>query len=368
MSGIPTRLEIILASEGAHTSDEKFFRHEVALAFRNRGIPSEALRLPITPTGMHYLLNHFDVPIIDAKTWKLSIGGLVGAPFSLTLDDIKSLPSVTMPVTMECAGNGRTFMDPRVVNQPWMHEAVSTAEWTGTPLKAVIERAGLSSDAIELLFTGLDYGIQSDIEQFYQRSLTIDQAMRDEVILAYEMNGAPLEPQHGAPLRLVVPGWYGMTNVKWLDRIEAIDTAFDGLQMQFYRETSGADDDGSAIETMKVRALMAPPGWNTFPTLKRCVDAGPQTLIGRAWAGQKSISRVEVSTDNGASWSDAVLDDPIGEYAWRGWSFEWNATVGQHTLVVRATDSEGVAQPLDQTWSFYGVANNGVASTEVEVR
>jgi len=268
-----------MASEGAHTSDEKFFRHEVALAFRNRGIPSEALRLPITPTGMHYLLNHFDVPIIDAKTWKLSIGGSVG-----------------------------------------------------------------------------------------QRSLTIDQAMRDEVILAYEMNGAPLEPQHGAPLRLVVPGWYGMTNVKWLDRIEAIDTAFDGLQMQFYRETSGADDDGSAIETMKVRALMAPPGWNTFPTLKRCVDAGPQTLVGRAWAGQKKIARVEVSTDNGTSWSDAVLDDPIGDYAWRGWSFEWNATVGQHTLAVRATDSEGVAQPLDQTWSFYGVGNNGVASMEVEVR
>jgi len=355
-------------AEGKHTTEDKFSRQEVELAFRNRGLPAEALRLPITPTGMHYLLNHFDVPIINAKTWKLSIGGQVNAPFTLTLDEIKELPSVTMPVTMECAGNGRAFMQPRLVNQPWMREAVGTAEWTGTPLKNVIERAGLTSDAIELLFTGLDYGVQGDEDQFYQRSLTIEQAMREEVILAYEMNGAPLEPQHGAPLRLVVPGWYGMTNVKWLDRIEALDTAFDGMQMQFYRETSGDGDAGTAIETMKVRALMAPPGYNTFPTLERHVEAGTQTLVGRAWSGQKSISRVEISTDGGTSWSDATLDEPIGPYAWRGWSFDWNATVGEHTLSVRATDSDGVAQPLDQTWSYYGVANNGVASLKVNVR
>ena len=357
-----------MAGEGNHTSDKKFYRQEVELAFRNRSLPVEALRLPITPTGMHYLLNHFDIPIVDPKTWTLTIEGLVNNPYTLTLDEIKELPSITMPVTMECAGNGRAFMDPRPINQPWMREAVSTAEWTGTPLKAVIERAGLSTDAIELLFTGLDYGTQSDVDQFYQRSLTIDQAMREEVFLAYEMNGAPLEPQHGAPLRLVVPGWYGMTSVKWLDKIEAIDTAFNGLQMQFYRETSGSEDEGVAIETMKVRALMAPPGWNTFPSLERCVEAGAHMLVGRAWAGYNSISKVEVSTDGGKSWNDAVLDEPIGPYAWRGWRYEWNATVGKHTLMVRATDSEGVAQPLEQTWTFYGVANNGVASLDVQVR
>ena len=324
--------------------------------------------MPITPTGMHYLLNHFDIPVVDPKTWKLTIGGLVDNPVSFTLDQIKAMPSVTMPVTFECAGNGRSFMNPRPINQPWMREAVSTAEWTGTPLKALMESAGIDSSAIELLFTGLDFGVQSEIDQFYQRSLTLDQAMRDEVILAYEMNGAPLEPQHGAPLRLVVPGWYGMTNVKWLDRIEAIDTKFNGLQMLFYRETSGSDDEGTAIETMKVRALMAPPGASVFPSLERIVEAGMNTLVGRAWSGQRGISKVEVSTDGGASWNNAALDDPIGEFAWRGWSYDWDATPGEHTLSVRATDTEGVAQPLDQVWTFYGVANNGVASMTVKVR
>lgn len=355
------------SGEGGHTSDEKFFFEEVYLAFRNRGTPAESLRLPITPTGQHYLLNHFDIPQVDVDAYQLKVDGLVGKSLNFDFDAIKSRPSVTIPVTMECAGNGRAYMKPRPVNQPWMHGAVSTAEWTGTPLKAILEEAGLADGAREVLFTGLDRGIQGDEDQYYQRSLTIEDAMRDEVILAYEMNGAPLEPQHGFPLRLVVPGWYGMTNVKWLDRIEVIDEKFNGFQMLFYRETTDPDIEGTPIETMKVRGLMAPPGIQVFPTLDRRVDAGPVELVGRAWAGRNQIVRVEVSTDDGASWNDAELEDSIGEFAWRGWRHTWQATPGHHVLCTRATDSAGNVQPTDHLVTFFGVANNGVARMEVDV-
>ena len=353
--------------EGLHTTEDTFCFQEVQLAFRNRGMPAEGLRLPITPTGMHYLLNRWDIPVVDASTWQLTITGHVENSIKLDLAALRKLPAVKIPVTMECAGNGRAFMKPRPVNQPWIHDAVSTAEWTGTPLRGVLEKAGLTEDALEVLFTGADRGVQSDQDQHYQRSLGIAEAMSDDVMLAYEMNGAPLEPQHGFPLRLIVPGWYGMTNVKWLNEIEVVSKAFNGVQMMFYRETSGADDAGTAIETIKVRSLMAPPGIAVFPSLERHLDAGPVTLTGRGWAGKNQVSRVEVSTDNGKSWRDATLDDPMGTYAWRGWNYEWLATPGKHTLISRATDSQGNVQPLEQVVTFYGVGNNAIARVKVNV-
>lgn len=354
-------------SEDTHSHDDMFQMAEVQLAFRNRGIPAEALRLPITPTGLHYLLNHFDIPMVDAPSWQLTVDGQLRTPLKLDLDDIAKRPAVTLPVTMECAGNGRSFAKPRRINQPWMHEAVSTAEWTGTPLKQILLEAELADEAVEVIFTGRDRGIQGDEDQYYQRSLRIEDAMLDEVILAYEMNGAPLEPQHGYPLRLLVPGWYGMTSVKWLDRIEAVDKPFRGYQMLFYIDSQGEDDQGTAIERMRVRALMAPPGIQIFPTMGRLVEAGPVTLVGRAWAGHNSIARVEVSTDDGGSWHEAELDDPIGDFAWRGWRYEWDASPGTRVLSCRATDSAGNVQPTEPVWNFYGVANNGAARIAVTV-
>ena len=209
-------------------ADESFTREEVQLALRNRGMPLEGLRYAITPTGMHYLLVHFDIPWVDSDEWRIKVGGLVSRPLSLTLDDIRERPAVTVAVTMECAGNGRALLTPRPISQPWLLEAVSTAEWTGTSLRGVLEEAGVAADAVEVLFTGLDRGIQGEEVQSYQRSLSLSAATREEVLLAYQMNGEPLAPQHGYPLRLIVPGWYGMTSVKWLDRIEAIAQPFDG--------------------------------------------------------------------------------------------------------------------------------------------
>ena len=348
--------------------DERFYAEEIQLAFRNQGMPLEGLRYPITPTRMHYLLIHFDIPQVNVEEWSLEVGGLTSKSLRLTLEEIKQRPAVTIAVTMECSGNGRALQSPRRIGVPWQLEAVGTAEWTGTPLRGLLEKAGLSDDAVEILFTGLDRGVQGDEVQYYQRSLTIDEASGEDVLLAYQMNGEPLSPPHGYPLRLIVPGWYGMTNVKWLGRIEAIGEPFHGYQMdKSYRISQTADELGEPATLIKVRALMAPPGIPEFLTRARLVEAGSVTLTGKAWAGRSGISRVEVSVDDGVTWSEAELGEQVSAYAWTAWSFKWNATPGRYSLCVRATDSEGNMQSADQSWNYAGVAENMVQRVQVLV-
>ncbi len=349
--------------------DGAYYEEELALAFRNRGMPLEGLRYDITPTGMHYLLIHFDIPHIDAGEWRLNVGGMASNPLSLSLEDIKRRPRVTMPVTMECAGNGRARLNPRPVSQPWLLEAIGTAEWTGTPLKGVLDDAGVAPAAADVVFTGRDEGVQGGEAQLYQRSLTLAEIARDEALLAYEMNGAPLEPQHGYPLRLLVPGWYGMTSVKWLDSIEAVAEPFKGYQMeQTYRYKNAPDDPGDPVSTMRVRALMLPPGIPDFMTRTRLVDAGEVALTGKAWAGRLGVSKVEVSEDDGLSWRPADLGAQAGRFAWRNWAYRWNAKPGRRFLRVRATDEAGNTQPTAQPWTLQGMGNNMAQRVEVVVR
>ena len=353
---------------GLAQSDE-LYKEELQLALRNRGMPLEALRYPITPTGLHYLLIHYDIPAVDADGWRLKIGGRVAAPLEFSLEEIKKRPRRTIPVTMECAGNGRALFAPRRISQPWLLEAIGTAEWTGTPLRSILQEAGVSADAAEIVFTGLDRGVEGDQVQYYQRSLTLDEATKDEVLLVYEMNGEPLPPQHGYPLRLVKPGWYGMASVKWLDRIEAVAEPFEGYQMvRAYRYSQSADGPGEAVDVIRARALMIPPGIPDFMTRDRLVDAGPVTLTGKAWAGRGGVARVEVSVDSGAAWSEAQLGESASSYAWRSWTFAWNATPGAYMLQVRASDAEGNVQPAVQEWNFGGYGNNGVQRVSVVVR
>ena len=352
---------------GKFGPEGSFSREEVQLANRNRGMPLEALRYPITPTGLHYLLTHFDIPYIDATSWNLSIDGLVSNPTTLTLDDVKAMPRVTTAVTMECAGNGRALMSPRAVSQPWHLEAIGTAEWTGTPLKGVLREAGIRNTAVEVLFTGLDRGLEAGEFSYYQRSLSIEEASRDEALLAYEMNGSPLEPQHGHPLRLVVPGWYGMTSVKWLGSIEAIGEPFNGFQMASYRYRTAEDDEGEPVSLIRVKALMVPPGVPDFLTRVRALEPGDVELVGMAWAGRNAVTRVEVSVDGGSSWSDAELGEPVSRFAWTPWSFTWQATAGRHSLKVRAADSVGNVQPTKQPWNMQGMGNNMAQNVAVQV-
>lgn len=346
--------------------DEGISPAELRLAARNHGLPLEALRHPITPAGLHYLLIHYDIPAVDPNTFELEIGGALDRPLTLTLDDLRARARVDKPITFECAGNGRALLEPRPVSQPWLTEAVGTAEWGGTPLAPLLDDAGVKQSAVELLFSALDKGIEGGEPQTYERSLPIAEAR--DAILAYDMNGAPLPPQHGFPLRLVVPGWYGMQNVKWLTRITALEEPFSGFQNSVaYRMYDEDGEPGEPVTRMLPRSLMVPPGVPDFMTRARHLGPGPTTLTGRAWSGQGSIERVEVSTDGGASFEPAVLDPSLGPNAWRGWSFTWEATPGEYILSSRATDTGGNTQPLDPPWNLKGYANNAVEKITVHV-
>ena len=348
--------------------DEGIGLEELAQAARNHGMPLEALRYDITPAGLHYLLIHYDIPPFDPHSWRLEIGGHVERTLSLSLEDLRTRPAVTEPVTLECAGNGRALYDDRPISQPWLLEAVGTASWTGAPLGPLLDEAVLDDDAVDLVFSGLDRGIEGGEEHAYERALAVAEARRDDVILAYAMNGQPLLPQHGAPLRLIVPGWYGMTHVKWLASIRSIDEPFGGYQHEVaYRFQRGDDDPGVPLDRIRPRALMIPPGLPIFPERERTLAAGRVVLEGRAWSGGGPIERVEVSTDGGASWADADLGPVLGEHAWRGWTHEWEATPGVRELTCRATDAAGAAQPDEAEFNTGGYANNSLQRVPVMV-
>jgi DMSO/TMAO reductase YedYZ molybdopterin-dependent catalytic subunit len=343
---------------------------ELQLAARNHALPLEALRYPVTPIGLHYLLTHYDIPAVDSETWRLEIRGSVERPLSLSLDDLRRRPAVTRAVTLECAGNGRARLAPRPLSQPWLTEAVGTAEWTGVPLAGLLDEAGLRDDAVELLFTGLDRGIEGGVEQSYERSLPRAEALGPDALLAYAVNGWPLPPQHGFPLRLVIAGWYGMAHVKWLAEITALTEPFAGNQNEVgYRLYDADGEAGEPVTRIMPRSLTIPPGIPDFFTRERFLDAGPCLLQGRAWSGWAPVERVQVSVDGGRTWDDAQLGEQAGERSWRGWSHIWEARdPGEHVICSRATDALGNVQPLEPPWNLKGFANNEVERILVTVR
>lgn len=342
---------------------------ELQLASRNHALPIEALRYDLTPVGLHYLLIHYDIPAVDPGAWALTVQGAVARPLRLGLGDLARFERVEVTVTMECAGNGRALLDPRPVSQPWLLGAVGTACWSGVRLSDVLDAAGIEHPALEAVFTGLDRGVEGGVEQSYQRSLPLSEARRPEVILADRMNGEPLLPQHGAPLRLVVPGWYGMTHVKWLDSITLVTEPFDGYQQRrAYRRWLAEDDPGEAVTRIQPRSLMIPPGIPEFLTRRRVMEAGTVQLEGRAWSGFDPVARVEVSTDGGLTWREADLDPGPDDYAWCGWSYQWEAAPGSWILLSRAFDAGGRSQPIDPVWNRGGYEVNAVQRVEVEVR
>jgi len=349
-------------------SDPGISLEELQLAARNHGLPLETLRDPITPVGLHYLLIHFDIPEVDMQAWRLRIGGVVERPLELTLDELRARPKQTHAVTLECAGNGRALLSPRAVSQPWLSEAVGTAAWTGTPLAPLLEEAGLLPDALEVVFTGIDRGVQGGVEHAYERSLPVAEALRGDVLLAYAVNGRPLPPQHGFPLRLIVPGWYGMTHVKWLAAVTVVAEPFQGWQQaEAYTLHQSEEDAGTPVTRMLPRALLAPPGIPDFMSRSRYLAAGPCLLAGRAWSGWGPVERVEVSVDGAATWADAALDEPLADYAWRGWRHSWDARPGEHELCCRATDAAGNVQPLEAPWNLGGYCNNAIQRVRVTV-
>jgi len=262
---------------------------------------------------------------------------------------------------------------------PFPLELFSKAIWGGVSFKHFLDICSArfgdwKENAVEILFTGRDKGIQHGEVQQYQRSLTIEEINETDAILAYEMNGQKLPRQHGFPLRLIVPGYYGMSSVKWLEKIEILKSKFQGLQMtNSYKVRKMKDEPGIPCNWITVRSLIVPPGIPDWFNRNRFVEEGKVLLEGRAWAGLNQIESVKVEID-GVSFK-STLDDPVqnSKYAWRRWSFLWNATKGIHTISVQATDERGNTQPnntkevQDSLWNYGGFMNNSVQTIHVVV-
>jgi sulfane dehydrogenase subunit SoxC len=351
------------------TASVDFTRDELEAASRNHAFYLEMLGLDTTPVEAHYVVLHFDIPLIDATSWRLELGGLVERPLALTLDEIRQRPRVEVPVTLECAGNGRALASPRAATMPWFVEGVSTASWTGTPLRDLLLEAKCdTSQGREVVFTGRDRGITKGIDHQYERALPLAEALQPENLLVYEMARRPLPLPHGFPLRLVVPGWYGMASVKWLDRITVIDHTFEGYQQKYvYRDTQRADDLGQPVTRMRVRSVFRPPGLPDGDSRTRYAQPGPHEIVGKAWSGVAPVTTVEFSTDGGRTWEPTRLSAPPAAYVWQTWRTAWKATPGRHVLCARATDAAGQVQPLEPVWNLQGMGINAVQRVEVTV-
>ncbi|MEX0277394.1 MAG: sulfite oxidase [Ruegeria sp.] len=340
----------------------------------NAETPPELLDDLITPTNRHFIRNNGIPPEdVDPSTWTLTVDGFVDTPMTLTIADLREqFEVVTMALTLECGGNGRGFFNPPAKGNQWTYGAVACSEWTGVRLKDVLEKAGVQSNVVYTAHYGADGHLSGDPEKLpISRGLPIDKALTDNVLIAFEMNGAELHPMNGAPLRLVVPGWPASTAQKWLKRIELRDQVHDGPKMTgtSYRVPSypvepGQDvpkEDFVIIERMPVKSLV------TFPA--NGADLGKETPVrGHAWSGDRSISKVEVSTDFGATWQEAELDAPVNSGAWQNWRANVSfPQAGYYEVWARATDSEGIMQPFAIDWNPKGYLNNTMHRVGVRV-
>src|SRR5258707_12755005 len=304
----------------------------------------------LTPMELFYIRSHFPTPKLELASYRLHVDGAVRNPFSLSYNELRDMPSETRVATLECAGNSRVFLVPQAEGAQWELGAVGNAEWTGVPLGALLERAGMEEGACEIVLEGADQGTPT-IEPkppgpiSYARSLPRDKAIQPEVLIAYQMNGRDLPLDHGYPVRAVVPGHYGMASVKWLTHIHAVREPFRG-----YWQTSdyGYWDylDGKpvrlALGEMKLKSEIARP--RVYETL---ATNRVYTVSGAAWAGETEVTGIAVSTDGGQNWAEAEFLDPVQRYAWRRWKFEWLTPKkpGRYTLLARAKDANGGVQP-----------------------
>lgn len=313
--------------------------------------PVEELGDFITPTKWFYVRSHFPIPKIDKSKWKLRIEGVVERPFELNFDELTKLEAKTIPAMLECAGNSRSFLEPKVKGVQWRLGGVGNAEWTGVPLSALLDRAGVKSSALEIILEGADRGRLEDPksprnEINFARSILVAKAR--DVLLAYKINGVELPIENGFPVRAIVPGWYAVASIKWLQRIVVSETPFNGyyqtLDYAFWRRRGGMAEL-TALSEMQTKAEILRPGEGETVAANSTVR-----VSGATWTGTGTIRKVELSTDNAKTWNEAKLLDEAKPGAWRRWEFDWKTPgkAGQATLFARATDSKGGSQPIDR--------------------
>jgi len=329
----------------------------------NAEAPSEAFQAPITPTHLHFVRSNFALPVHDGR---LTVGGEVENPFTLTLDVLRAMPREELVVTLECAGNARLGQTPLPAGEPWNGNAVSSARWAGALLREVLEKARPSAGAVAVSFEGADHGPHGrHADTHFTRSLPLKLSIEpsSEILIAYEMNGEPLNADHGAPFRLIVPRWYGMASVKWLAQINVLTAPFEGT---FQTERYIYDWNDRVAEPVR---LMLPRAKIVTPGNGATLSAGSYTVHGKAWSGSGPITKVDVSLTGKGEWHAARLEPPAGPYQWQDWSFDWHLRdAGRHTLRVRATDAAGNVQPESPRWNRLGYGNNAVELIYVHVR
>lgn len=348
--------------------DGRIVRSEAPL---NLETPFEQLDGFITPTKSFYIRTHFPIPRIDRNEWYLRIEGEVEKPFEIDYEQLLELKSSKIPATLECAGNNRSFLEPKVKGVQWGLGAVGNAEWTGVPLSILLSRAGIKSSAREIIFEGADRGILDDPksprgEIHFARSIPLNKAA--DVLLAYKMNNAELPPEHGFPVRAIVPGWFAVASIKWLQRIIVTDKPFNGYYQTLDYAFWTRDGDNARLtplSKLEIKAQIAQP--KTGDTIPANANV---RIHGAAWTGSGEITKVELSTNGGSSWAAAKLVGDSKPGAWRLWEFDWKtpSNAGKAVLTARATDSTGQTQPLDRDWDRGTYMINHLLPIEVEIR
>ncbi len=331
-------------------------------------MPIDGFLQAITPTELFYVRSHHYTPQVDIENHVLKVSGEVSAPFTINMRDLKKLPRVELVGVMECAGNGRAFFSPRMPGLQWQHGGVGNARWAGVRLADVLKKAGVKASAKHIMFDGADVPVGSMPK--FQRTIPFKKAMDPDTMLALEMNGQPLTMVHGAPLRVVVPGWGGDCWVKWLTGIQVLDREFEGFFMKTgYRHPGKAVPPGSTVdpaqmrpvESVRVKSVIATPRDNAT------MAQGTTRIAGAAWSGEVPLAKVEVSTDGGRTWFAARLTSSNGRWGWQTWDYSWNATPGSYRIMARATDANGYAQPAEQEWNPSGYLWNVIQTVRVEV-
>jgi DMSO/TMAO reductase YedYZ molybdopterin-dependent catalytic subunit len=339
----------------------------------NLEYPFSTLETFITPNDRFYIRSHFPVPKLDTSAWRLKVEGAVDSPFELTYDDLLKMTLRTLVATLECAGNSRVFLTPTAAGAQWELGAISNAAWTGIPLAAILAKAGVKPNAVDVVLEGADSGLLKTEPKppdavHFARSLPLAKAMQPEVVLAYKMNGENLPVSHGYPLRAVVPGWYGVASVKWLSRIVVTDQPFHGhyqtIDYAYWDRRNGLPTRIPVTE-MQVKSEIS------RPSMHEVIPAGKgYRILGAAWTSGAQISQVEVSTDGGQLWSSAKLLGRHVPYTWRLWEHEWRvpAQPGRYTIMARATDSQGRVQPMKRDPDRQNYMISHVLPIDVDVR
>lgn len=336
--------------------------------------PFSTLEDFLTDEERVFVRSHFEVPELDPARWRVDVGGAVERPYGIRASELTRLPSRTVTALLECAGNGRVYLDPPIVGVRWELGGVSCAEWTGVPLSALLERAGVKGGAVEVLLVGADRGTLKYPEPTtpgeipFARSLPLEKAMSPEVLVAWAMNGRELRKEHGRPLRVIVPGWYGMASVKWLGHIAVLDRPYRGYFQTFMY--AGWDRRLEAPDLVQVGELEV-KSQIARPSTREVIPAGSDyRIFGAAWTGEADVTRVEVSVDGGLTWSDGALLGPQVRYAWRLWEKHWTVPrqPGMRVLMSRATDSRGRVQPMTRDPDRGDSMVSHVLPIEVEIR